>query len=129
MNLPTFRPRQILEYEGLNIMILDIETTGLNANESEIISIGMRMGDKDLILSRKSMDEEQIICAFLKIMKESQCQILVGHNIFNFDLPFIEKRAISLGIKVPFTQTSYQINIISSSVNGKPISFLNIKRS
>ena len=126
MNLPTFRPRQIPEYEGLNIMILDIETTGLNANESEIISIGMRMGNKDLILSRKSMDEEQIICAFLKLMEESQCQILVGHNIFNFDLPFIEKRAISLGIEVPFAQTSYQINITSSSVNGKPISFFNI---
>ena len=126
MNLPEFKPREVKEFQDLNTMILDIETTGLQANESEIISIGMRYRSKDLVLNRSKFSEKDIILHFCKVMKDSGAAILVGHNVYNFDLPFIAKRAEILDIDVPFRVTDFHIKITASSINGKPISYKNI---
>ena len=129
MNLPTFKPKEIIPFESLKPITLDIETTGLDANEAEIISIGLRQDGKNLIINRGQFTEEELIYNFTRVMRESKATIIVGHNIYNFDLPFIEKRAQILDVPVPYKQQNFFITITASSINGKPISYQNISWS
>ncbi len=70
-NIPTpkrpidFKPFEIPEYNELKLVYMDIETTGLNADESEVISVGLMIQDngviKSKIISRKDYDERTLI--------------------------------------------------------------------
>lgn len=54
---------------------------------------------KNYKLTTLEWDEKQIIENFFKY---SQLRTLIGYNIKGFDLPFIIKRALYLGIKIPW---------------------------
>ena len=139
-NIPTpkrpidFKPFKIPEYNELKLIYMDIETTGLNPDESEIISVGLMREEngktENLIISRKDFDERSLISQTiqkLNILCNNGYSVLVGHNIFNFDLPFIASRAEKYGINVPYDIVKERFtNISSASMFGKPIQFHNI---
>ena len=50
-------------------------------------------------------DEARIIAAFFKALDRYHSERIVGHNVAGFDLPFLMKRAICLGIKMPDRQS------------------------
>ncbi|MDE5112698.1 MAG: ribonuclease H-like domain-containing protein, partial [Trichodesmium sp. St7_bin2_1] len=139
-NIPTpkrpidFKPFKIPEYNELKLIYMDIETTGLNPEESEIISVGLMREEngntENLIISRKDFDERSLISKTietLNILCKNGYSVLVGHNIFNFDLPFIASRAEKYGINVPYDIVKERFtNISSASMFGKPIQFHNI---
>lgn len=43
-------------------------------------------------------EEKYVLSLFFKELQEST---LVGHNLINFDIPFLTKRALVLGVKLP----------------------------
>jgi DNA polymerase, archaea type len=45
------------------------------------------------VISLNDMDEKELLQAFVTIVQERDPDVLEGHNIFRFDLPYIEKRA------------------------------------
>ncbi|MDE5071433.1 MAG: ribonuclease H-like domain-containing protein [Trichodesmium sp. St5_bin8] len=124
LNSDGFTPYKIPDYNDLNILYVDIETTGLDYNFSEIIAIGVSDGKEKWLMTRESKSEQDLLIEFLTlIVEKSKGLIIVGHNIYNFDIPFIFERAKanSINAKIRFANTSSFIT--SSSVNGKPIEY------
>jgi predicted PolB exonuclease-like 3'-5' exonuclease len=46
-------------------------------------------------------DEKPLVAAFFNALDPYHSEILVGHNILGFDIGFLRKRAIALGVKLP----------------------------
>lgn len=46
-------------------------------------------------------DEKPLLAAFFNDLDPYHSEILVGHNIVGFDIGFLRKRAVSLGVKLP----------------------------
>src|SRR5437764_7713593 len=64
----------------------------------------------------KEQDEERALKEFLAVMSDfdPECDLLVGHNIINFDLPFIFQRCLANNIAIkPLTYLS-EINVRGS---------------
>jgi DNA polymerase elongation subunit (family B) len=77
---------------------LDIETTGVNETDT-IFSIAFntyKSGElqtlKRFYLFEYDNDEAKMISAFLDILSKSDIDLLVGYNIFNYDLPMIKAK-------------------------------------
>jgi predicted PolB exonuclease-like 3'-5' exonuclease len=46
-------------------------------------------------------DEKPLLAAFFNDLDPYHSEILVGHNIIGFDIGFLRKRAVALGVKFP----------------------------
>lgn len=92
----------IEEYSEVHRLVFDIETTGLDPEESKIILIGMK-DNRDFV---KIIDafgedgEERCIREFFEYVKELKPTIFAGYNSASFDFPFIIRRAEILGMDV-----------------------------
>lgn len=89
-----------------------IEKAALDADFGRILSIGYSTGDGDWIHVMVNEDvypdtfpynrsEEQMLKAFWDRFKECN-GACVGYNILGFDLPYLMRRSMALGIKLPF---------------------------
>lgn len=81
----------------------EIDRAALSAITGEILAIGYKGdGSTEIDLSYKS-SEKEVIRKFWSVYDEqySGGYTLVGHNIFNFDLPFLVRRSWLLGVPVP----------------------------
>lgn len=89
-----------------------IEKAALDADFGRILSIGYSTGDGDGIHVMVNEDvypdtfpynrsEEQMLKAFWDRFKECN-GACVGYNILGFDLPYLMRRSMALGIKLPF---------------------------
>ncbi len=54
----------------------------------------------DTVLSGAVMDERMLLQEFLSIVRERDPDVIEGHNIFNFDLPYLQARARRWGIQL-----------------------------
>lgn len=92
-----------LEFEDLRRAQVDIETLGLNADDSQnqiiIITATLNGGD-ELVVHANEMDEGSMIEALNHWIGERDPDVIEGHNFFNFDLPFLAARAARLGIEL-----------------------------
>jgi DNA polymerase I len=98
-----------LEFDALQRMQVDIEcftAEGYNfcnaKRESDRI-IAIAMSDQSgwsMVLSGASLDEPALLEAFVNTVQERDPDIIEGHNIFNFDLPYIVARAKRHGVKL-----------------------------
>jgi hypothetical protein len=79
----------------------------LEAEHGRILSIGLLIEDNGELVHRGvlgrdrrtgefHLDETRTLRSFWKLMSgfNSRCDLLIGHNILDFDLPFICKRSI-----------------------------------
>jgi uncharacterized protein YprB with RNaseH-like and TPR domain len=71
---------------------LDIETSGLKANEGRIVAIGIMKGESPEVRYAASLDEETALLDWLRRELEG-CETLVTWNGSSFDIPFILSRA------------------------------------
>ena len=123
-NYGEFTPFDLPDYESLNLLYFDIETTGLDPQESEIIAIGASDGKENWLMTRENQTEKGLLVEFLGLVKQKMDElILVGHNIYNFDIPFIYQRALANNITLYMKFADRTSFITSSSVNGKPIEY------
>lgn len=102
--IPDWKPsRQIGHLTDLKIWIFDIETEGLDPNIHKIKMIGNLLNNnKILILDWLEYTEIEMLQTFFHYLEQLKPDILTGHNIWKFDLPFILRRCEILGIKHPF---------------------------
>ena len=77
--------------------IIDIETTGLNANNSKLIVFGVKKINGDFKFYKEwEIGEREIIKQVVKELENAK--VIIGYNIERFDLPFIVERARALGL-------------------------------
>jgi DNA polymerase I len=98
-----------LEFEDLQRMQVDIECfTGegydfCSADREADRIIAIAVSDQSgwsKVLSGADLDEVEILEAFVALVQERDPDVIEGHNIFNFDLPYIAKRAKRHGVKL-----------------------------
>ena len=78
-----------------------VSSAPLNAEYGQVLAIGI-LGDKgpDIITG----DEQEMLCEFwgkATVDFQEGLSIWVGHNILGFDLPFLLRRSIIVGVSVP----------------------------
>jgi DNA polymerase, archaea type len=124
--VPQWQPtREIAPYESLTKGVIDIETTGLDPETDRVIMIGLLVvnpqGAEPIIISHP--DEGTLLKQFWQGIKKVTPQVLIGHNLFAFDLPFLARRSELLGITHPLVRGDREKRITASSLHGKPITF------
>jgi DNA polymerase, archaea type len=120
---PSWEPTtSVKPYEQLTKLYLDIETTGLDPTVDRVLMVGLmsETGVKTIITDP---DERVILTRSIEHLKATKPNCLIGHNLINFDVPFIVTRCRINKIQHPFTKAPKTTRITSSSVNGKPIEF------
>lgn len=78
---------------------------GLAAETGEIICIGVAVGDKDPMVFQGP--EIYILTEFMNLIRDIKLSTqefpkLIGHNLIAFDLPFIYRRCLVNGVKMPY---------------------------
>ncbi|MCF6175595.1 MAG: ribonuclease H-like domain-containing protein [Victivallaceae bacterium] len=69
--------------------------------EDKIIIISMSDSTGwEKVISLNDMDEKELLETFVATVQERDPDVLEGHNIFRFDLPYIEKRAKQHRVKL-----------------------------
>lgn len=120
---PSWEPTtSVKPYEQLTKLYIDIETTGLDSTIDRVLMVGLmdETGVKTIITDS---DEHKILTLSINYLKQHHPKCLIGHNLINFDVPFLATRCRINGISHPFTKASKTTRITSSSVNGQPIEF------
>lgn len=76
--------------------------TALDGGRGHVCTIGWAINDGDVRVehAESRVDEAAILATFFAAVPAWDC-IIVGHNIARFDLPFLVKRAIILGVRLP----------------------------
>lgn len=90
------------DYSGVYRFVFDIETTGLEPENNQIILIGVKdnQGLQKTIPAFGEDGEKKCIEEFFEIIREKKPTIIGGYNSAFFDWPFILKRAQILGVDV-----------------------------
>lgn len=114
--------KEVKPYENLSKLYLDIETSGLDSTSDRVFMVGLldEQGTRTIFTDP---DEKILLTQTLKFLKAHQPDCLVGHNLFDFDLPFLMSRCEPHGVAHPFKLASKAKRITASSFNGKPIEF------
>lgn len=89
--------------------------TGLDGAYGSIACIGWKYGDDCKIYTTTAyMTETEVIKDFYAAIENStyKADSFCGHNLINFDLPFLRQRSMILGIKPP--------QILMDAFNAKP---------
>ena len=124
--IPEWQPtKEIKPFESLTQCHLDIETLGLDANEARIIMIGLTLtkNNKTEYTIITNENEAKMLRELNKYLLSNKIDLLIGHNIFNFDIPFLIKRAEINKVPTLFEQAGekYINNVTSASFYGKPM--------
>ncbi|AAB98356.1 hypothetical protein MJ_0365 [Methanocaldococcus jannaschii DSM 2661] len=77
--------------------IIDIETTGLNPMEHRIVAIGVKLGDRDIILMDES--EYYLLVNFWDTVEKEGIEKIIGFNI-DFDWQFLKLRSLYHRLKI-----------------------------
>jgi DNA polymerase, archaea type len=120
---PSWEPTtSVKPYEELTKLYLDIETTGLDPLVDRVLMVGL-MSETGVKTIVTDPDEKVILTRTIEYLKADKPDCLIGHNLINFDVPFIATRCRINKISHPFTKAPKTTRITSSSVNGQPIEF------
>jgi len=98
-----------IEFSDLHCLTMDIETFCANGYgfsnpdrpEDRIISIACRDSHGgDTILRGDQLSEGEMLLGLNNLIHSCDPDVIVGHNIFRFDLDYIGKRARQLGVQL-----------------------------
>jgi DNA polymerase, archaea type len=87
-------------YDDLHRMQFDLETTALDPHRGRIFMVSMRdnRGLAMTIDAPTPGEEAELINRLCALIRERDPDVIENHNLFGFDLPFLEQRAEVLGI-------------------------------
>jgi DNA polymerase elongation subunit (family B) len=89
-----------LTYNDLHRLQFDLETTALDPQRGRIFLIAVRdnRGFATILDAPEPDDEPRLIDELCAIIRERDPDVIENHNLFGFDLPFLEGRAATLGV-------------------------------
>src|SRR5260221_12927124 len=89
-----------LNYEDLHRLQFDLETTALDPHRGRIFLIAIRdsRGLATTLEAPNPDDEAGMIATFCQLVRDRDPDIIENHNLFSFDLQFLEYRAEVLGV-------------------------------
>ncbi|MBA3416806.1 MAG: ribonuclease H-like domain-containing protein [Chloroflexia bacterium] len=92
-----------MTFDGVRRLQLDIETTGLDPSrpESEVIIVALRCGEHEEVLLLEE-SEAALLERLTEAIRRFDPDVIEGHNLFNFDLPFLQERARRWGLPLPW---------------------------
>src|SRR5215469_8262875 len=89
-----------LTFEYLHRLQFDLETTSLDPHRGRIFLIALR-DNRGLAMTLEAPspdDEAEMITRLCQIIRERDPEVIENHNLFSFDLQFLEYRAQALGV-------------------------------
>ncbi len=96
-----------MEFEDLYRMQLDIETYSRHRfsqaarPEDRIIVIALSDSTGwEYVIDGRKKDEVEMLSELVSLIAEKDPDVIEGHNLFNFDLPYIQKRAQLAGVNL-----------------------------
>lgn len=91
-----------MSFEDVHRLQVDIETASLSSEPEAgrilMIAVADSLGFEEILEG----DEKDILSKLVKVIQERDPDVIEGHNIFGFDLPFIAARARRYGVKLTF---------------------------
>ncbi len=96
-----------LAYEDLHRLQFDLETTALDPHRGRIFLIAVRdsRGFSTILEAPRPEDEGCAIAELCELIRQRDPDVLENHNLFSFDLQFLEHRAKTLGIQLRLGRT------------------------
>lgn len=90
-----------MDYPDLRRMQIDLETLSLDPREPDagIIMISVRQGTFEDVLVRDAT-EADLIERFNELVTKLDPDVIEGHNIYRFDLPYLVARALKAGVSL-----------------------------
>lgn len=88
-----------MDYNQIRRLQLDIETTTLDPTDDDagIIMIALKQSAFEQVLIRTGT-EQQLLEQLNDVLRKLDPDVIEGHNIYAFDIPYIIARAMKLGI-------------------------------
>ncbi|MCO5219244.1 MAG: ribonuclease H-like domain-containing protein [Thermomicrobiales bacterium] len=90
-----------MTFDQVRRLQLDIETTTLDphAPDASIFMIALKQGSLEQVLVRTGT-EEKLLEELNTVIQKLDPDVIEGHNIYSFDIPYITARALKLGVKL-----------------------------
>jgi DNA polymerase elongation subunit (family B) len=89
-----------LVYDDLHRLQFDLETTSLDPERGRIfmVAVSDSRGLATTIEAPAPEDEARLITELCALVRSRDPDVIENHNLFGFDLPFLEARAAALGL-------------------------------
>src|SRR6266567_9635137 len=89
-----------IAYDDLHRLQFDLETTSLDPHRGRIFMVAIRdnRGLATTLDAPTPGDEARLITDLCTLIRERDPDVIENHNLFGFDLPFLEQRAAALGV-------------------------------
>ena len=89
-----------MAYAELHRMQIDFETTALDPGNGRIFMAAVRdsQGLAHILDAPSPADEAALIADLCALVRSRDPDVIENHNLFGFDLPFLEARAAALGV-------------------------------
>ncbi len=105
-----------LVFDDLRRLQLDIETLGLDPRDpsAQVITIAIRLADQGGVVEEHLIletTEADLLRHLSDVIHNLDPDVIEGHNIFNFDLPFLAERATRFGVPLPWGRDSSALKI------------------
>jgi len=119
-----------MQFDDLHRLQLDIETyTRTIPPKSQlgaegpiiIISLSDNRGWEHVIESRKK-NEKEMLEEMTSIIREKDPDVIEGHNILNFDLPYLLRRSQEVGIELTIGRDGFPLKSASDTLRTKGVS-------
>ncbi|HTE44732.1 MAG TPA: DNA polymerase domain-containing protein [Gemmatimonadaceae bacterium] len=98
-----------LTFDQLHRMQFDLETTGLDARRDRMFMVAVRYpnGATELLEAHDSGDagEADLIRRLVAKVQATDPDVIENHNLFGFDLPFLDRRARTLSVPLKLGRT------------------------
>lgn len=108
-------------FSDLRRLQIDIETTGFNANDpdTQVIVVALRCGEQTEELFVLESDETDLLERVTERLRELDPDVIEGHNLFNFDLPFLVSRADRSGVPLTWGRDGSEVRLGSGNARFK----------
>ncbi|MBE9020491.1 ribonuclease H-like domain-containing protein, partial [Chroococcidiopsidales cyanobacterium LEGE 13417] len=112
--------RELMPYNQLRQIVIDIETSGLSSQTERIYAIGC-MDENWQATIFMELDESSLLQKFIRHVSGYCADVILSFNGTQFDLPFIIARCEKYNIRHPFKISDKLRTIQTAQVFGQPL--------